>query len=267
MVIRSRYTLIILIVISFVAAFLFPGVGENETIQTSITFIGILFGIIVGFFITDLYARYQGIRGNAASDSSALTTFWTFSEILGQSKKNKAWLETVREAIYNYVLKFMPLPWHRYSETEPEFNALTNTFKTLTYETDKENETYSNILNVSNGHSDAREKLVMFGRDKLSWGEWLVVTFLGALLLWSLFYVKDSSFVSFVFTGAICSAILMLLFVLKDLNNLDFGENAISIEPYERVLDAIGKPRYYAKSNKVLAKFLGKDLERNNPEK
>ena len=131
MVIRSRYTLIILIVISFVAAFLFPGVGENETIQTSITFIGILFGIIVGFFITDLYARYQGIRGNAASDSSALTTFWTFSEILGQSKKNKAWLETVREAIYNYVLKFMPLPWHRYSETEPEFTALTNTLKTI----------------------------------------------------------------------------------------------------------------------------------------
>jgi len=265
MAIRAKFTLGLLILISFVASFIFPGIGENEAIQNSITFIGILFGIIVGFFITDLYARYQGIRSNSAADSSALTTFWTFASILGQNKKNKKWLETVREAINSYVMKFMPLPWHRYSETEKEFTKLTNTLKTLSYDSDKENETYSNILAVANGHSDAREKLVMFGRDKLSWGEWLVVIFLGFLLLGSMFYIKDTSLVSSVFTGAITSSILILLFVLKDLNNLNFGENAVSIEPYERVFDAIGKPRYFKKNKGMMNVILGKDLRRNNP--
>jgi len=146
----------------------------------------------------------------------------------------------------------MPLPWERYSETQKEYDALGDSLKDLKYDTNKENETYSNILNVYNQHSEARENLVMFGKDNLSLGEWLVSLFLGILLLASLFYVKDSSIVSIIFTGAITSSILILFLVLRDLNNLNFGEQAVSIEPYERVLDAIGEPRYYDKKGDVL---------------
>jgi len=243
MKIKVKHLLFIVIFIAFLASYLFPGVGKNETIQTSITFIGILFGIIVGFFIADLYSRYQGIRENAAIDSSCLSTFYFMATILGE--KNKRWLKKVETKIYNYIKKFMPLPWEKYSETEKEFEAIGKCLKELKYKTDKENETYSDILAVYSQHSNAREKLVMYGKDKLSWGEWLVSLFLGGLLLVSLFYVKDSSLVSILFTGAITSAVLILFIVIRDLNNLNFGENAISIEPYERVLDAIGKPRYY----------------------
>ncbi len=108
------------------------------------------------------------------------------------------------------------------------------------------------MSHVYNQHSEARENLVMFGKDKLSWGEWLTILFLGALLLASLFYIKDSSLISIIFTGAITSAVLLLFIVLRDLNNLNFGENAVSIEPYERVLDAIGKPRYYKTKRRVI---------------
>ena len=146
----------------------------------------------------------------------------------------------------------MPLPWEKYAQTEPEFTAITNSLKEIRYDTNEENETYSNLLAVVSTHSDAREKLVMYGKDKLSWGEWLVILFLGILLLGSLFYIKDESATSIVFTGALTSAILILLFVVRDLNNLNFGENAVSISPYERVLDAIGKPRFYKKKGGVV---------------
>ena len=252
MKIRVRHLLLLIIIVSFTAAYFFPGVGKDENIQNSITFIGILFGIIVGFFLTDLYARYQGIRNNAAIDSSSLTTFYVFAQILGQNKKNKKWLAKIRELIHNYVKKFMPLPWEKYAQTEPEFTAITNSLKEIRYDTNEENETYSNLLAVVSTHSDAREKLVMYGKDKLSWGEWLVILFLGILLLGSLFYIKDESATSIVFTGALTSAILILLFVVRDLNNLNFGENAVSISPYERVLDAIGKPRFYKKKGGVV---------------
>ncbi len=243
MKIKIKHLIFLAIIISFIASYFFPGVGDNETIQNSISFIGILFGIIVGFFIADLYARFQGIRINAAIDSSCLSTFYFMATILG--KNNKKWLEDVKEKINKYIKKFMPLPWEKYSETEKEFSALGNSLKELKYTTDKENETYSNILAVYSQHSDAREKLVTYGKDKLSWGEWLVVIFLGGLLLASLFYVKDTSWVSIIFTGALTSAILILFIVLRDLNNLNFGESAVSIGPYERVLEAIGKPRYF----------------------
>ena len=253
MKIKIKHLLILVILVSFLAAYFFPGIGDNVQVQNSITFIGILFGIIVGFFIADLYSRYQGIRDNAGTDSSCLSTFYFFATILAKENKNKEWLRGVEKRIHNYIKKFMPLPWERYSETEKEFANLGESLQELKYSGDKSNETYSNILNVYNQHSEARENLVMFGKDKLSLGEWLITFFLGGLLLASLFYVKDVSLVSTLFTGAITSAILILFLVLRDLNNLNFGESAVSIEPYERVLDAIGKSRYYsAKSKSVI---------------
>jgi hypothetical protein len=252
MKVKIKHLLFFIIFISFLASYLFPGVGNDPRVQNSITFIGILFGIIVGFFIADLYSRYQGIRDNAGTDASCLSTFYFFATILAKETENKEWLEKVEKRIQNYVHKFMPLPWDRYSETEKEFADLGKSLEELKYSGDKANETYSNILNVYNQHSEARENLVMFGKDKLSWGEWLITFFLGGLLLASLFYVKDASLVSILFTGAITSAILILFIVLRDLNNLNFGENAVSIEPYERVLDAIGKPRYFKTKRRAI---------------
>ena len=109
----------------------------------------------------------------------------------------------------------MPLPWDRYSETEKEFADVGKSLQELKYSGDKANETYSNILNVYNQHSEARENLGMFGKDKLSWGEWIITFLLGGLLLASLFYVKDTSLTSNLFTGAITSAVLILFIVFE----------------------------------------------------
>lgn len=250
---KIRYFIFLAIVVSFTASYFFPGVGSDSMVQSFITFIGILFGIIVGFFIADLYARYQAIRTNAAEDSSDLSTFYLFATILTRQTKDRAWLKRVKERIYNYVRKFMPLPWERYSETEEEFSDLGKSLDEIKYSGEKANETYSNLLRLYNSHSTSREKLVMFGKDKLSWGEWLITLFLGGLLLASIFYVKTSSLTSIIFTGAITSAVVILFIVLRDLNNLNFGENAVSVEPYERVLDAIGRPRYFRdKGNRAI---------------
>lgn len=245
MKIKAKHLLFFAIFIAFLASYLFPGINADPKIQNSITFIGILFGIIIGFFIADLYSRYQGIRNNAGTDSSCLSTFYFFATVLAKETKNEKWLKKVEDRIEKYVHTFMPLPWDQYAETESEFAALGESIEELQYSGDKANETFSNLLAVYNQHSTARENLVMFGKDKLSWGEWLITFLLGGLLLASLFYIKDSSAISTVFTGAIASAVLILFLVLRDLDNLNFGENAVSIEPYERVLDAIGRPRYF----------------------
>ena len=77
-------------------------------------------------------------------------------------------------------------------------------------------------------------------------GEWLILVFLGLILFVCIFYLNDtSSMASILFTGSVSSAVLMLFVVLVDLNNINFSENEVSIEPYERVLDAMDRPRYY----------------------
>lgn len=242
--IHIKHGILYTILLSFLASILFPGVGPNSVIETLLVFIGILFGIIVGFFISDLYSRFQAIKNNAAIDASGLATYFQFAHVLVKGKRNKAWLAKQRDIIHRYVLKFMPLPWSEYAKTEPEFAELMGGIQDIKYTTDKENETYSNMLAVLSQISDAREKLVMSGEDHLSRGEWVVISLLGSLLLFSLFYVKTLELVSVVFTALLSASILILFLVIRDLDNLKFGESVVSIEPYERVLDAIGKPRY-----------------------
>ena len=239
-----RHGILISIIACFIASVFFPGVGPNSIIETLLIFIGILFGIIVGFFISDLYSRFQAIKENAAIDSSGMATYYSFAQIFA-SKRNKKWLEKQRDMINNYIRKFMPLPWGRYDETEPEFSEILNSLKEVEYKTDKENETYSNMLAILSGISDAREKLVINGKDHLTTGEWGITLSLAILLLFSLFYVKTLDIVSVIFTWFLSASIIMLLFVIRDLDNLKFGENSVSVEPYERVFDAIDKPRYY----------------------
>ncbi len=247
---KIKQLLFVALVVSFIAAAIFPGVGANDNVKNSLTFIGILFGIILGFFIADLYSRYSSIRQNAAQDSSCLSTFYTFAKILSREADDAEWLIKVEDRVENYVHSFMPLPWEKYGETEKAFENLGQSLIEIKYTGRKASETYSNMLLVYNQHSTARENLVLFGKDKLTWGEWASSLMLGVLLLASLFYIKDTSLVSIIFTGAITTAILVLFIVLRDLDNLNFGEQEVSVEPYERVLDSIGRPRYYKnKSN------------------
>lgn len=237
------------IVFSFLAAYYFPGVENNQMIQNSITFVGLLFGVIVGFFMADLYTRYQNIRENAALDSSCLSNFYFVATLLAGKKSN--WLEDVRNRLNRYVRKFMPLPWDKYAETEKVYKTLGNSLKELKKPANKADEAYE-LLSIYTRLSDVREKLVMYGKEKLSVGDWLVTLFLGGLLLASIFYVKDTTFMSIVFTGSVSSAVLIIFIVMRDLSNLNFGENAVSIEPYERVLDDIGQPRYYKTKRRAL---------------
>jgi len=240
-----RHLLPSAIIVSFTAAIFLPSPGDNTTITSSITFIGILFGVIVGFFIVDLYSRYTSIRANAAQDSSCLSTMYAFAVIIASENNDKAWLHTLEDRIEKYIHIFMPLRWEEYGKTEKAFEDIGKSLEEVKYEGAKANQTYNNMLSVYNGHSTARESLVMFGKDRLTWGEWISTLILGSLLLVSLFYIKTDNLTSILFTGSIATAILVLFIVLRDLDNLNTGENEVSVEPYERVLDAIGRPRYY----------------------
>jgi len=239
--IHTNVLIFLAVVASCAAAYFFPGVENNEILHNSITFLGILFGIIVGFFISDLFSRYQGLRENSAHDASALSTMYWLAMSLSDSKLNRKVKEDMKEAILSYVHTYMPLPWDSYAETERDYEAIGEVLRAMEYKTDKDGRIFIAMLNNYTAHSDVREKLMIYGRDKLSLGEWVIALLLGVTLLISLYYIKDTSVVSIGFTAAISSAILCLFIVLKDLDDLNYGQINVSNRAYERVLSALGE--------------------------
>ena len=78
-----------------------------------------LFAIIVGFFINDLWSRYQTIRENVAIEVSGLQTFYLFVKIISHYPGHKKWAKEEQELIDEYVRKFFDVEWNNYGEIDP----------------------------------------------------------------------------------------------------------------------------------------------------
>ncbi len=247
-ILKIKSLLPIVAILCFVIAYLLPGRGGNETINTTLGIIGLLFAILIGFFINDLYSRFQRIRENVAIEVSGLQTYYLFVKILSSFPQHKKWGETQKELIDKYVTEFFKVEWTDYGKIDPHFNNIILSSREISeLKTNKETETYTNFLPLLNEITTGREKLFMYGKDRLSKAEWTVIGFLAAILIFSIFYINTATLPSIFLTGSLATSIITLLLILRDLDNLSFGEETVSFEPYETIFDVIGKPRFYLK--------------------
>lgn len=248
---KSKLKLPIVVVIFTVLAIYIPGGESNDLIGTILGVVGLLFAIVVGFFINDLWSRYQTIRENVAIEVSGLQTYYQFVKVLGKaSHDHKEWQEKQRELIDGYIKEFFNVEWYDYSKVDPHFNKIVESMEDVgELKTDKEVEIFSNLIPMLNEITTARAKLFMYGKDRLSSSEWFVVYFLAIILLFSIFFINSHDLFSIFLVGMLSSSVIALLFILHDLNDLNYGEETISFESYETIFDTIDKPRYYRKED------------------
>ena len=243
---KTKYLLPFVLVLSFTAAYFFHSHGENKTVEIIFGAVGLLFGILVGFFITDLWTRFQRIRENVAIEVSGLQTYYLFVKIMNNAPGHEEWARKERELIEQYVMKFFEVEWTDYGTIDPYFNRIIESLKDIgELKTNNEIETYTNMLPLLNEVTTARERLFMYGKDRLSKAEWIVILSLAGIVLFSLFYLNTGNFVSIILTGTLSLAVTILMLVLRDLDNLSFGEEMVSFEPYETIFDVLERPRFY----------------------
>jgi len=247
--IKTKNLIIIVIIVSFLLIFLLPIKEEiSEGVNAILSMVGLLFAILVGFYITDLWSRFQRIRENVAVEVSGLQTYYLFVQILEKFPRHKKWVKKQQELIDKYVREFFYVEWSNYEKIDSQFNAIIKSLGELKeLKTNKEVETYTNFLPLLNGITTAREKLFMYGKDRLSKMEWIVVLFLAIILTFSIFLIRTPDLSSLFLSGTLISTVAILLLILRDLDDLSFGEEMVSFEPYETIFDVIGKPRFYLK--------------------
>jgi len=249
--IKSKYLVTIVILLSFISVFVVPiNSGTSEHISTILGVVGLLFAILIGFFITDLWSRFQRIREGVAVEVSGLQTYYLFVQILGKYPQHKKWARQQQELIDKYVREFFYVEWSDYGKIDPYFNAIITSLRDVEeVKTNHETETYTNLLPLLNEVTTSREKLFMFGKDKLNKLEWAVILFLTLILIFSIFMVRTLTLSSLFLSGTLISTVVILLLILRDLDDLSFGEDMVSFEPYETIFDVIGKPRFYLKKD------------------
>jgi hypothetical protein len=82
-------------------------------------------------------------------------------------------------------------------------------------------------------------------KERLMPGEWIILYILSGIIVFCVFYIKTFTSFSILFTILLTAAIFIVLFIIRDLNNLRLKGELLAYESGQKVFDAIGKPRYY----------------------
>lgn len=232
-------TLIAVILFSLVS-FLIPSFQQIEGIEVILSITTFLFAIIAGFFISRLNTRYDGIRELVAQEDAYMLAFYKTSEIFGDQFSKK-----IRELIDQYyIINYdHALSNYAYKETAPYYFKMWGAVKKI-----KKREPQS-AFQVLVGQLTEVEKLrnsaSNLAVERMSAGQWVILIALAIIILLSLFAFQTPTFYSHLVTILLSSSLVLILLIIRDLENLMFTGKGLLEESGQEVLEYIGKPRYY----------------------
>jgi hypothetical protein len=90
-----------------------------------------------------------------------------------------------------------------------------------------------------------RNKISVLADERLSRGHWLVMYILAVLIIVGLYVIDRSSFFMQVSAVLVSIAMIIVLLIMRDLQDFNFGGKILMEESGEQVFESIGKLRYY----------------------
>ncbi|MBW2987095.1 hypothetical protein KY336_00965 [Candidatus Woesearchaeota archaeon] len=234
---------VFLAVIFTVLAFTLPSGVSTDFIKVVLTVSTFLFAILAGFIISRQDKRYDKLREVLSHvDALWMSLFNTLSVLGPKVKKDIAdiiderfcvaydyeiwdyqkvtFFEETIKKLYNYISKLKPKKFAHKEFIEGAFNKLKDI----------------EVLDQQTGE---------IAKEKILPGEWIVMYILTGIIIFCVFFIKELSLHSIIFTILLSTAVVVVMLIIRDLNNLRLKGEYLGYESGEQVFDAIGKPRYY----------------------
>ena len=227
-------------IIFLILTILIPGRGPQENVIIILTVSTFLFAILAGFFISRAGARFNEIRKMVGSEDALFLSLYKTAQICGKSLSNKIGNLIDKYYIVSYDSE---LSDYSYKETHPYFLNMWNEIIKMKK---KDPIAYGRLLEILDDIEGSRNLASTISKEKISLGQWLVLIILAVVILFSLFYIKTTELYSSIITILLSTALVIILLILRDLQNLKFGgEKSLLEESGQEVLESMGKLRYY----------------------
>lgn len=241
---RIRSYVSLLIATFIVAVFLLITVTIEVDALVPTTLLGIgtfLFSIYVSFTISERHQRIERLRTAASNERGELVNIFQ----LTRNINDPDYQERVTNRIDEYLQAVLEHDVHYYYRTNTAFETLVQEIHSAQPKEGKEANAYGSIMWGLMGLTKAREEQKAVIGDRISKLEWFVIALLAGVIILSLIALNTGSLVSIIIIGAFILVIDLLIALLIYLDNLKWKVEQRVVEPYEKVFDAIGVPRYY----------------------
>lgn len=228
----------------FILAVIFVPAHEHlQNIELILTVSTFLFAILSGFFISRLNSRYDKIISFFCDEDSYWLSFYRSSLVVGGK-----FVDKIRDEIDKYYITAFDsdIGNYYYKQTIVNLQNIYKEFYKLKLPNSSRAEsTFQNMLNYLMEIEKNRNQSSVLTRERLTAGYWLVLLLLASIIVFCMFFLDLPQPYSQILTVLLSTVLVLVLLLIRDLQNLKLGGYALSFESGQEVFECIGKLRYY----------------------
>lgn len=238
--IDALFGTLIAFVVFIIAVIFIPIVAPISGTETILTIATFLFAILAGFYISRLNSRYDSMRNLVATEDSYFLSLWQSSKLYGEKISNR-FADLIDKY---YILAFdFSLSNYNYKGNLMYFLKMWDEILELKkYRTESSHQTLvAQITEIEK----CRKSAAAIASEKLNTGHWAVLIFLSVIILYSIFSIRNISFYSQVITVLLSTVLILILLIIRDLQNLMLEGKPLLEESGHEIQELISRPRYY----------------------
>jgi len=161
----------------------FEGLTDLLSLVLSVT--SILFGLLIGFFITEMWNKYSSVRKEVSNLETGLMGCIYRTELLSENEEFK---KNFKNSLEKYLISYILLPWQYVHKGDRYFNDLIDCLDEIKLKNSKDDWTYGALLDSLAKVSNARSRLNILGKEKLFVSEWIILFVLLGTIIISVFF-------------------------------------------------------------------------------
>jgi len=224
----------------------FPS-ADVSIIGVILTVSSILFGFLAGFFISELWTRYTEIRMLMGTRTSEGINMIKYAEYFFRNKKFK---KDFKKLVEKATIADEVVEWDEGHLEESYYREIENSFKHIKIKNKKDEIYFNNLLDSYHQFVEATVRLDTLGKERLFPSEWIMIAGLSVVIIFSILFLDTTHFF---YRGIILlfpALVVLALSIMNDLDTLMWSKEIVSLEPNEKIFDALGVKRFYLKKKK-----------------
>ncbi len=239
--VKSGMMVVIFLIIATVLAFSIPIFGPSDEVKLILTICTFLFGIFGGFVISSRMNRFTRFRDLLTNETGYLISLYEYSKLVEEKFSQK-----IAKLIDNYIVEgFLYEVYEYHRKTEVSFYAIFDELRNFKPANESQKEGFAQMKWIIRDMPKDREEMYLLEEDKISILLKTTLISLTSIILFCLFYLRTEALYSALITIILSTSVVLVLFLIRDLDRLKINNYAIDYGIYFRLFDMIKKPRLY----------------------
>lgn len=206
-----------------------------------LTVIGLIYGLITAFSISNSWEKFSKIRDAISSETSSLKAVYIYSKHLSDKMR----FNEIKKTILDYCGAVPKIEWREYPasrETHRMFENLIDIVAGIPAANEKDNQLFMEISEELRNAMSARNVQLIICQTRISNIQWFLNIFLSLIMIIGLAFLSLHDYYLSVFVVAsMISSVIFIMFVVREMDSLEIADTEVYVNPYKEVANMINE--------------------------